>query len=36
MLSALLADGWLTRRRDDRALRVTARGEERFAALGIA
>ncbi|HET8928625.1 MAG TPA: hypothetical protein VFN24_12475 [Microbacterium sp.] len=36
ILAALLSDGWLTRRREDRALRVTERGEDRLAALGIA
>lgn len=36
VLTALLADGWLVRRREDRALKLTARGEERLAELGIA
>ncbi|MDQ2689250.1 MAG: helix-turn-helix domain-containing protein [Chloroflexota bacterium] len=36
ILTALLSDGWLARRREDRALRVTERGEDRLAALGIA
>lgn len=35
VLTGLVADGWLVRRREDRALNLTARGEERFAALGI-
>lgn len=36
VLSALLAEGWFTRRREDRALNMTELGEERFAELGIA
>lgn len=36
ILAALLAEGWLARRRADRALTITPRGEERFAALDIA
>jgi len=36
ILSALLSEGWLARRRQDRALTVTERGQERFAALGLA
>lgn len=36
ILSALLAEGWLARRREDRALTITARGEEHFAALDVA
>lgn len=36
VLTALIADGWVERRRHDRALRVTSRGADRFAALGIA
>ncbi|KAA9158965.1 helix-turn-helix transcriptional regulator [Microbacterium lushaniae] len=35
ILTALLTEGWLTRRRDDRSLRTTPRGEEGFSALGI-
>lgn len=35
ILAALLADGWLRRRRDDRALTITSRGRERFARLGV-
>ncbi|MFE6997146.1 ArsR/SmtB family transcription factor [Microbacterium sp. NPDC057659] len=34
ILAAMIEDGWLRRRRDDRALTVTARGRERFATLG--
>ncbi|MFE6735248.1 ArsR/SmtB family transcription factor [Microbacterium sp. NPDC057650] len=34
ILDAMIDDGWLRRRRDDRALTITARGRERFAALG--
>ena len=36
VLSALLAEGWLARRREDRALSVTSRGAQRFAALDVA
>lgn len=36
VLSALLAEGWLARRREDRALSVTPRGAECFGALDIA
>lgn len=36
IFSALLAEGWLARRREDRALTITERGEDRFAALDIA
>jgi len=35
ILTALLTEGWLTRRRDDRSLRITPRGEEGFALFGI-
>ncbi|WP_300265551.1 metalloregulator ArsR/SmtB family transcription factor [Microbacterium sp.] len=35
ILSALLSEDWLARRRHDRALRVTDRGQERFAALDL-
>lgn len=35
ILDGLLADGWVTRRREDRALRITPRGRERFAAIGV-
>lgn len=35
ILSSLLSERWLTRRRHDRALKVTERGQERFAALDI-
>jgi len=36
ILSALLTEGWLARRRQDRSLKVTERGAERFAGLGLA
>lgn len=35
LLDGLLADGWVCRRRDDRALTITGKGHERFSALGI-
>src|SRR5690606_33490084 len=35
ILSSLLSERWPTRRRHDRALKVTERGQERFAALDI-
>ena len=35
VLDAMLADGWLQRRRDDRALTITPRGRQRFAQLGV-
>lgn len=34
ILRAMISDGWLRRRRDDRALTITARGKERLVALG--
>ncbi|UJP10139.1 metalloregulator ArsR/SmtB family transcription factor [Microbacterium sp. KUDC0406] len=34
ILAAMIDDGWLRRRRDDRALTITARGRERLVALG--
>jgi DNA-binding transcriptional ArsR family regulator len=35
ILAGMLQAGWLGRRRDDRALTITPRGREHFAALGI-
>lgn len=35
ILNAMIDDGWLRRRRDDRALTVTHRGADRLAALGL-
>ncbi|WP_157001007.1 ArsR/SmtB family transcription factor [Agromyces laixinhei] len=35
LLDGMLANGWLRRRRSDRALTVTEAGEEQFAAVGI-
>ncbi len=36
LLDAMLDADWLRRRRDDRALTITAHGRERFTALGVA
>lgn len=36
VLAAMLHEGWLARRREDRALRITEHGVERLAALGMA
>lgn len=35
ILNAMIDAGWLRRRRDDRALTITAAGRERFTALGL-
>ncbi len=35
LLDAMLEDEWFTRRRDDRALTITARGERRLTDLGV-
>ncbi|WP_277050285.1 ArsR/SmtB family transcription factor [Ruania albidiflava] len=35
LLDGVLADGWVRRRQGDRALALTAKGRERFSALGI-
>lgn len=35
LLDGLIADDWVRRRRDDRALTITAKGRERFSDLGI-
>jgi len=35
VLDGVLADGWVRRRQEDRALALTAKGRERFFALGI-